>query len=232
VQRLLPLLLLWFGLTAWLPQAYAADEGPTHNLISLAVEASGDVDNDVLVGMLGLTAEGSQASGPADEVNDAMNWAIAQAKAMPELKVQTQSYQTAPIYRDNSLRGWRVSQSLRLESRDALAMSKLIATLQSRLALQSLAFEVSDENRRRAEQDLISAALARFTERAKLITGELGRSSYRLVRLDVNSGGGVPPRPMMRAMAMEAEAVAAPRIEAGTQRLSVTINGTIEVTED
>ena len=230
VRFALPVLLTLFGLSC----ATAADaEGSTHNLVNLSVDASTEVDNDLLVAVLYAQREGSQPARLADEVNQAVNGAVAQAKATPGIKVQTQSYNTQPVYRNGKLTGWRVSQSIRLESRDAATLSDLVGKLQEQLAVQTLAFEVSDDARRKADETLTTEALDRFTARARLITKQLGRSSYRLVQLNVNSSGGPMPRPMMRVAAMEADmAVAAPKLEAGTQRLAVSINGTIELTDD
>ncbi len=217
-----------------LPVALAAEQqGPTHNLINFSVEASAEVDNDLLVAVLYAQREGSQPARLADEVNQAVNWGIAQAKATAGVKVQTQSYQTQPVYRSGKLTGWRVSQAIRLESREAAALSELVGKLQEQLAVQSLGFEVSDAARRAADEGLTTQALDSFTARAKLLTRQLGRSSYRLVRVNVNSAGGPVPRPMLRAMAMEADmAAAAPVLEAGTQRLAVSVDGTIELTDD
>jgi predicted secreted protein len=207
-------------------------QGPTHNRVSLSVDASQEVDNDLMVAALGIQREGSRAPDLADEVNRAINWALDEASKLAMVRVQTQSYRTSPVYRNNTLSGWRVSQSIRLQSRDAAALSGLIARLQERLALQSIGFQVSDEARRKANEALISDALTRFRERAAMITGELDRRSYRIIRIDVDSSGERPV-PIARGMAMAAEsAMAAPQFEAGTQTLRVGVSGQIEVSEN
>ncbi len=224
---------LILGLAVAATNGHAETRGPTHNLVSLTAAASSQVANDLLVAVLGATAEGSEARRPADEVNRAVNWALDQARASAGVRVQTHSYGSSPIYRDNTLQGWRVHQSVRLESADSALLSDLIARLQERLALQSLGFEVSTAAQSAAEDELIARALAAFRQRAELVTRELGRSGYRLVRVDVDTGGAPPPRPMLRAAAaMAAEAVAPPQVEAGTRELTVRVSGTIEVTED
>jgi predicted secreted protein len=229
----LPSLLLLLALASAPFAVHAEQEGPTHNLVALNVDASAEVDNDLLVAVLYAQREGSQPARLAGEVNEAVNQALSKAKATPGVKVQTHSYETNPVYRNNQLSGWRVSQAIRLESREAAVLSELVGQLQQQLAVQSLGFEVSDEARRRAEEALTGEALQRFTERARLVTQQLGRSSYRLVRIDINSSGGPIPRPMMRSMAMGAEVAAAPpALEPGTQRLAVTVSGTIELTAD
>jgi predicted secreted protein len=99
----------------------------------------------------------------------------------------------------------------------------------------NLAAAASDEvdndiRRQAAERALITQALDAFKDRAELIAKQLGRSDYRIVRLDVTTGDGIV-QPQFRAaptMAMEA-AVAPPTLEAGSQRVNVTVAGTIEL---
>lgn len=212
----------------------ANQHDPTHNLVSFSVDANVEVDNDILVAVVYTQRDGSKPAQLSDEVNRTIAWAIEQAKAVPDVKVQTQNYNTHPVYKNGTLTGWRVNQSIRLESRDAAQLSELVGTLQQQLAVQSIGFEVSDEARRAANDNLIAAALKRFRERAELVRKELGRSSHRIVRVDVNTSSSQPPRPMMRSMAMEADAmrVAAPQLEAGTQDVTVNVSGTIELSED
>jgi len=225
--------LLLAGFALWAAVAAAGAEGPTHNIVNLSAEASREVANDLAVAVLTAAAEGSEPKRPADEVNQAVNWALEQARAADGIKVETQGYSSSPIYRDNTLRGWRVQQSIRLESGDPAALSQLVGRLQERLALQSLTFAVSTQAQRAAEGELIARALEAFRQRADLIRRELGRSSYRLVNLDVNTAGAPPPQPILRGnMALAAGAVHAPSFEAGTRELTVRVSGSVELTED
>ena len=203
-------------------------------LISFSVDASVDIDYDTMVAVLFVQREGTRSQALADEVNQAINWGIQQAKAVSEVSVQTQSYHTNPVYNNGQLRSWRVDQSIRLESRDAVKLGELVGALQERLAVRSLGFEASNDARRLAHQALVSDAIQRFAERAKLVQSQLDRSGYRIVRMDINTSHAQPPRPMLRSMAMEADTarIAAPQIEAGTQEIAVNISGTIELTDD
>ena len=74
-------------------------------------------------------------------------------------------------------------------------------------------------------------ALAAFGERAALVTRALGRRDYRIVSLDVSTGGGVPPPRLMgtATVTMQAGKVAPPALEGGAQTVTVTVSGTIEV---
>jgi predicted secreted protein len=120
---------------------------------------------------------------------------------------------------------------LRLESRDADRLSELLGELQERVAIESVNYQVSRDARQAADDELIREALQSFNSRAELVTEELGRSGYRIVRININTGGGgVTPIPYRTMAAMRADAeVAQPALEAGTQTISVNVSGTIEL---
>lgn len=212
-----------------------ADRPLSYNRVNLNESAQTEVDNDLMIAVMTAQAEGSDAAAPADEVNRQMDWAVAMARSLPEVKVQTLGYSTQAIYNKSKIRGWRVSQSLRLESRDSRVLGDLIAHLQEQLRVQSLGYRVSDDQRRRHVGELTDSALTRFRARAQAVAEAMGRSSYRLVQLHINDGGH-SPMPVARGMMMEAaraDAGGAPaRIEAGTQTLSVSVNGEIELSEN
>ena len=230
-KRFLLVVSAWLTLTA----AVDADEQLRYNRVNLNESAQTEVDNDLMIAVLTAQAEGRDATAPADEVNRQMDWAVAMARSLPEVKVQTLGYSTHAIYNKTKIRGWRVSQSLRLESRDSRVLGDLIANLQEQLRVQSLGYQVSDEQRRSHVGELTEAALARFQARAGAIAKAMGRSTYRLVQLHINDGRHAP-MPVARGMMMEAAradaSVAPARIEAGTQTLSVSVNGEIELSED
>jgi predicted secreted protein len=212
-----------------------AETPPQYNRVSLSESAQTDIDNDQLVAVLFAQAEGREAAAAADQVNRVMDWAVTLVKAHPEVKVQTLGYRTQPIYSKNNIRGWRAQQSLRLEANDSGLMGDLTAKLQEQLQVQSLTYQVSDEQRRARLDELTAAALRRFQERARHITRTLGRGDYRIVRIAINDGHQ-PPVPIARGMMMEAAradvAVAPARIEAGTQQITVSVSGEIELSED
>jgi len=226
-------LLLFVLLVSGLHAAHA-EPPPQYNRVSLNESAQAEVENDLLVAVLFAQAEDREAAAPADAVNRAIDWAVNLARSHPEVKVQTLGYHTQAIYNKNQIRGWRVSQSLRLESPDSRLLGDLIAQLQEQLQVQSVTYEVSDEQRRANLDELTAAALQRFQQRATHIAGTLGRAGYRIVRININDGHNGPV-PIARGMMMEAAAdaaVAPARIEAGTQQITVSVNGEIELSED
>jgi predicted secreted protein len=185
--------------------------------------------NDILVAVLFRELEGPAAGPLASEVNKTIADAIKRVKQVPEISVQTLDYRTQPIYQKERVTGWRVRQSIRLETRDAVKLSSLLGELQQQLGLDSIGSEVSPERMREAEDKLIASALKAFQQRADLVTRELGRTRYRIVTIRVETNDS-SPRPFYgatRAMAMEA--AAPPPIEAGEQPVHVTVSGTIEL---
>ena len=213
-----------------LPLATLADLQPlTYDRVSFNEKAGMDVENDTLVATLFVQREGRRAADLANQVNRIVNAALEKLKTIEQIKVQTQSYRTNATYDDGRVSGWRVHQSIRLESRDSQLLGDTIGNLQEQLSVQSINYRVSDDARRQHTDQLIDTALKRFQQRASNIARSMGRSGYRIVRLRVDDGDtAVPMRPQMM-MAASGSRVAAPRIEAGTQRIEVIVSGEIEL---
>ena len=230
-HRLLPIFLLpiFIFIVAFIIIPAHAEDTATYDRITLSVSASEDVTADIIVAILYTQQEGSDSAKLADEVNQRISKAIERSTAIPDIKVQPLNYYTNPIYQKQTITGWRVRQSLRLESRDVVQLSELIGELQEYLVMESVDYALSDDYRQAAESELIARTIESFKQRAQLVTEQLGRPDYRLIELAVNSSGDDGPyRPAMTRMAQTA-AVAAPTLATGTQTIRVTINGTIEL---
>ena len=212
--------------------AVAEDTPVTYDRVTLSVNAEKQVENDTVVAQLFSEREGEQTSQLAAEVNENIAWALERVKNVETVSVQTTGYHSQPVYQKQKIISWRVRQSIKLESRDTTALSELIGELQSRLAMGSISYNISPDLRAREEDNLITQAIASFGKRARLITRELGRPGYRIVRLDiVTTGTPVRPITLQRmAVSMEAAAsVAPPVLDSGVQVVRVGINGIIEL---
>ena len=209
-----------------------AAEPPTYDRVHLTTTASQAVENDLLIAEMFAQAEGQDTSALAADVNGRIGWALEQARTDSAVKMQTLEYQTHPVYRDNRVDGWRVTQALRLESADKEALSALIGRLQARLLVRTVGYEVSPSRQQAAEDQLIDRAIADFRARAKRIADAFGKADYRIVDVDVNTGRQAPEprRYAVRGMAMaEAAAVPPPVLESGTQELRVEVSGSVEL---
>ncbi len=211
--------------------AAAEEEKPTYDRIGFTVSAEARVDNDTLSAVLYAHKEGPELSALSNEVNKAIAAAIKRAKQETGVTVQTMEYQTYPNYQNGRPSGWQVRQSLRLESKAPEQLAKLIGDLQANLALGSMGYAISPEKQKENEEKLIDQALAAFRSRAERITKDLGRTQYRIVQVQVDTGNHGIIRPMrMAAMSADAAtAVAPPSLEAGQDTVRVQVNGTIEL---
>ena len=211
--------------------AAAHEAPPTFDRVDFQVSATQEVENDTLVAIMYSERNGQQPATLADDVNRTITWAVDLAKKTPEIKVQTLSYRQEPLYRNQKVTGWRVRQSIRLESTDAAALSTLIGSLQERLSVASLQYTISPDVRTKVENTLIERALEKFERRGKLIAEKLGRPDYRIVNVNINTSGSAPVPVRMRAVAAMAESsrVTAPTVEPGVQTVTVQISATIEL---
>lgn len=204
-----------------------AQEDTVYDRVDLMASASTDVENDLLIANVYAEVEDNDQSDAADAVNRAIGWAVERARDATGVEIQTTNYSTRPVYANGRrIVGWVARQGLRLESPNAESLSELLGELQQRVAIQSINYGISKAARDAAEDALIAEALAQFSRRADLIARELGRNGFRIVRINVGTAGGFRG-PDMRTMAM-AE-VAAPSIEAGTQSITVTVSGSVEL---
>lgn len=210
--------------------ALAHETAPTYDRINLRVSATKEVENDTLVAVMYNERSGPQPTALADDVNRTITWAVDLAKKKSGIKVQTLNYRQDPLYKNQRVSGWKVRQSIRLESSDTTALSALIGELQKRLSVASLNYTVSPDVRKSVEDALIAEALDRFRRRGKLISSELGRPDYRIVNMDIVTSGHAPGPVRMRSVAaMAKSSVAAPTLEPGEQTVSVQVSGTIEL---
>jgi predicted secreted protein len=206
-----------------------ANDDTLFDTVSLSAGAETEVDNDRIEAVLFAEREGPSPAPLADAVNREIDWALRQVQGQPKIEASTPAYQTQPLYQKGRITGWRVRQTLRLKTGDADALSEMLGRLQSRLGLQGVGFLLSPAQRQATEEQLITQALQRFSQRAALVARQLGRGGYRLVSMQVSTGRGVRPV-YARGDAMMAEAaVAPPRLEGGTSRVQVTVSGTIQL---
>ena len=207
-----------------------ADDELRYNQVRLQSQQTESVSNDTMHVTLQTYAEMQDPAKLAARINQEMEWALAQVKQVPGVKLRTGSYQTWPVIRKEVTTGWRGQQDLILESRDTQALSRLAGQLQAKLQIKSMSFTVSDEKRVTVENRLIDLALNAFKERAGIVGDNLKAGGYRIVELNVGTSTARPPmmhQARMASMSMEAgDAVA---VEGGESDVRVTVNGTIEL---
>lgn len=229
LPRLAPLLALSASLLALPVQA----EEPRYNQINLRAEVTREVAHDRMQVILFSEAQHSDPAKLAAQITATLNRAVERARAVKPVSVSLGSRHSSPVYDEKGRKiiAWRERAELRLESADFAALAQLSGTLLDELQMAGMSFSLSPDNRRRNEDQLLKDAVAAFKARAQLVSEAMGASSYRLVRLDLNSGGIHRP-PLLRGMAAKAmsmDSAPVPEIEAGNSELTVNADGVIEV---
>ncbi|WP_217475213.1 SIMPL domain-containing protein [Stutzerimonas stutzeri] len=201
-----------------------------YNQISLRAEATSEVAQDRMHVTLYSEAQHEDPAQLAAETTKTMNKALQRARQAKGVVVSQGSRSSYPVYEEKGqqITAWRERAELRLESGDFATLSKLTGELMQDLKMGSMQFSVSDAIRKQNEDALLKDAVAAFRARAQLATEALGGRDYRIVSLNLASGGGYQPE--MRNFAMKTmDAMPTPEIEAGTRQISVNADGVIEV---
>ncbi|MBC7943814.1 MAG: SIMPL domain-containing protein [Burkholderiales bacterium] len=218
----------WIAVSPGLVQAH--EPALRYNVVELQADAQREVQNDTMTATLFVEQNGFEPAQVADSVNKVVNQALKTAKEFGGVTVKSGYTQTYPVYgKNNQLQGWRMRSELRLETKNFAAGSKLIGKLQSSMQLAEMGFSVSDEARRKAENELVTEAIARFRERADIARQALDGGAYKIQRLSINTGGRQPIRPFLARAEARSMDVAAPDVQAGTSEVTVSANGAIEI---
>lgn len=219
-------------LTAMMGGAHAETTG--YDQLTFQAEVKEEVQNDEVRASLYKKAQATDSKTLASTLNTTINNAMRIAKRYPSVTVSTGQQSTYPRYdKNDKIIGWTGQANIDLKSTDFAATSQLIADLQETLVMDNLTFGVSDTKKDALEQKLMTDASRAFQQQAKNLTRAWDARGYRVVNVNLNTGSNYP-RPMYSAMAMKAESAdAVPRqnFESGNSTISVTANGTIELTK-
>ena len=219
------ILLILFHLSM---QAHAHEDETLFNVVHLQASSEQEIPNDQMTTVLVSEHEGRDAADIAKRVNEDMQWALEIIKQKDTVESKTTNYQTYPNYNKQQIISWRASQSVEIRSTNIEELSKLVGILQERLQVRQMYFSPTDETRKQYEDQLIEQALQEFKSRVQIITKHMDNKDHRIINININTGGGRPPviyaDTRMKTMAMEA----APAVEAGTSKLTVTVSGSVQ----
>ena len=213
-------LLLFVAAVCAAGPARAQDADPRATVLHLSQTAERSVMRDLLRIELRVEEAGADVRLVQAAINRRMAAALDRAHQVQGVRLETGTYGVGEERPQNGPVRWRGRQSVILTGKDADTMLKLAGALQSEgLAIGSLAYEVSPETVRGAEEDLTAEALAALDHRAASIAGHMRLAVLRYRELRVgNAETGGRPTPRFAAMAM-----APPVAEPGTAVIQVTI---------
>ena len=209
--------------------AYAQAPAPTPALATVNVNASATaiITNDRLQAWLRTEAENVSPAAAAAQVNATTAKALADAKAYAGIKVATNGYSTQQIAEKGKPTRWRVAQSISIDATDFTVAATLLSKLQDEngLLLSGMSFSIAEKTRRDAEDSVTLQAIKGWQARAQQAATGLGFKSWRVGHVSVQTSGGGPVMPMMRAQAMGAMAAPPVAMEAGTTEVTVNVSG-------
>lgn len=219
--------------TAMMGQAHAEPTG--YDQLSFQTEVKEEIANDEVRASMYKKAQATDAKTLATTLNTSINKAMAIAKRYPTVTVSTGQQRTYPRYdKNDKIIGWTGQANIDLKSTDFTATSQLIADLQATLVMDNLNFGVSDIKKDALEQKLMAEASRSFQQQAKNLTRAWDARGYRVVTVNLNTGNNYP-RPMYSSMNMRdasvESSVPSQNFESGNSTISVTANGTIELTK-
>jgi predicted secreted protein len=177
--------------------------------LTLGESAERELVQDRLTVSLRVEATAATAAAVQADVNRRMEAALARARAVSGIRVETTGYWTYEERPANQPRRWRGQAGLNLVGSDTGAVLALAGALQETgLAMSGMRFELTPESARAVQDELTADALRRVRARADKAADAIGMRVVGIVEMRVgDAGGAVPqPRPMMRASAMAADA--------------------------
>ncbi len=207
---------------------------PPLNVLQLSASGSVEVRQDLLRMRLQTTRDGTDAAGVEAELKTALDTALVEARKSAEsgqLDVQTGNFRMSPrTTREGKIDGWRGSAELLIEGRDFPRIARTAGHI-STLTVSGVSFDLSREERAKAEVDAQRMAIDEFKQKAAALAAAFGFSAYTLREVSVNANGGDFPRP--RAMAMRAQSALASDapvpVEAGNATVVVNVSGSVQL---
>ncbi len=214
--------------------AYAENTPAERGMVNLQTEVSREVQNDEMRATLYTEQSNKNPTTLANQISQSINSAMTAAKRYPNVSVKSTGQSTYPIYDDkNRLTTWRSRSEIELKSTDFRAMSELMAQLQEQLQLGGVSFNVSTQQRKTVENELLTELTQAFKQRATILQTAWGSSGYEMVNLTINTENQqhYPPAVMMaRGSAdMMEQKVATQSVEAGNSRIQISANGTVQL---
>ncbi len=217
-------------LAAAVPLHAPAAEEPGR-LVALSAAASREVAQDLGTVRLALERESADPATLTAQAQSTLDEALQAARSFAKVEARSGAFRTWPVAdRDGRITTWRVRAELTLSSRDFAELSRAAGTLATKMPVSSVAFTLSPEARREAEDALLAQAIAAFKARAEAVAQAFGAPRYELFDAQVSASSEMPP-PMMRGAAMmAAETKAAPLpIAGGSTHVEVGVNGRIRL---
>jgi predicted secreted protein len=208
---------------------------PPQDVLTLAASAAVDVQYDVLSMTLSATREGSDASMVQSQLRQAIDAALTEARKAQrpgQIDVRTGAFSLTPRYgnRGATITGWVGNGEVVLEGRDMAGIAALAGRLGT-VTVARVGYTLARETRERIEADAVAQAITRFRARAGDYAKQFGFNGYTVREVHIGTADPVIVQPMLRQRMVAAEAAdASIPVEAGKATVTVTVNGSVQMT--
>ena len=205
---------------------------PGQLVLNLSATEQQEVSQDTLNATVEFSAQGRDQATLQNAVNAAIAKALAAAKTVDAINVQTGYYQVYQVQNDPGVFSadnpvWRAQQSLQLDSIDAPALLALIGDLQTQgLTVANLWYSLSPERYEEVSAALTTQVLQTLQQRAESAGKALGKPVAALVEVSLDGNANVPVVREAYALARGAMdmKVTTPSAEPGTATVSVSVS--------
>ena len=155
-------------------------------LVNISADVQEDVDADVVRLTLSKQITGLDQKAMSDELNQAINAVIEQAKKEPALTVKTGNY-SFWSNNEKDKNDWIVRGEVIVTSQDFEKARALIAATSGQMNLDGINFSLSDTKRKESEARLIAKAAEAFRERAESVKTAFAAKEYTIQRVNLQT---------------------------------------------
>lgn len=212
-------------------------ENLNYNVISLHNSSSETVKRDTMNVNLSIKETGKDRNKISNIVTERTNRVLKLIRDNKSIKGELSNRNVYPSYIDgNPKKGeiWHDRASISVSSKNFEALSKFLASVQKDAAISGMYFSVSKEERREANERILTRAIHEFRQKAQTVANAMGKSQYKIVQMDINESGNVGyatrPRMMMtKSVASNEDAAIEMDTESGEEEVQINISGSIQV---
>lgn len=231
VAVLLVALTVWVGVDVF-NKINTINNVPATNTITVSATSEVYAKPDLALNVFSVLSEAKTVGGAMQDNTTKMNTIIAFVKSqgVEDKDIKTINFNVSPRYewddewRNRTLVGYEISQSLQVKMRDLTKVGDIIEGVANAGANQIGDLQFTIDNEDALKEEARNSAIEEAKNNAKKLAEKLG---IKLVKIISFSEGGYSPIPYYTATAMKEVSgmgVATPDIQTGENKISVTVS--------
>ena len=203
---------------------------------TLQAQANAEIAQDTVHITLATELSDKTQEAVSAALNKTLDAAMAKLKAQEQgktpVKITSGDYGIWPMNdKDGKITNWRGHAAILLESADFKAASELASTVSDSMPVTGFNFTVSPQARAKKEAELLAEAAQAFRARAQAVADAFNYAGYTIKEINVGGSGARYGDASPVAMAPMVAKSRVP-VEAGTEMVSVSVNGSIFLRSD